>query len=95
MKRKGLVNKYQEVFDKQLEDGIIEEVKVNPFDYDSHIWIPHRPVIRTEEQVTTKIRPVFNCSLKTDKTLPAAYPGIDLMGSILKLLFFILEQINL
>ena len=40
------------------------------------------------EQVTTKIRPVFNCSLKTNKELPsineAAYTGIDLMGSILK-----------
>ena len=92
LKRKGLVNKYQEVFDKQLEDGIIEEVKVNLSDYDNHFWIPHRPVIRTEEQVTTKIRPVFNCSLKTDKALPslneAAYPGIDLMGSILNLLFY-------
>ena len=87
-----VVNKYQEVFDKQLEDGIIDEVKVNPSNYDNHIWIPHRPVIRTEEQVTTKIRPVFNCSLKTEETLPslneAAYPGIDLMGSVLKLLFF-------
>ena len=41
LKRKGLANKYQGVFDKQLEDGIIEEVKVNPSDYDSHIWIPH------------------------------------------------------
>ena len=65
---------------------------MNPSDYDSHIWIPHRPVIRTGEQVTTKIRPVFNCSLKIDKTLPslneAAYLGIDLMGSILKLLFY-------
>ena len=94
----AIVNKYQEVFDKQLEDGIIKEVKMNPSDYDSHIWIPHRLVIRTEEQVTTKIRPVFNCSLKTDKILPslneAAYPGIDLMGSILKLLFY-LEQIKL
>ena len=92
LKRKGLVNKHQEVFDKQLEDGIIEEVKVNPSDYDNHIWIPHRPIIRTEEQVTSKIRPVFNCSLKSDKALPslneAAYPGIDLMGSILKLLFY-------
>ena len=92
LKRKRLVNKYQEVFDKQLDDGIIEKVKVNPSNYDNHIWIPHRPVIRTEEQVTTKIRPAFNCSLKTDKALPslneAAYPGIDLMGSILKLLFY-------
>ena len=42
--------------------------------------------------MTTKIRPVFNCSLKTNKELPslneAAYTGIDLMGSILKLLFY-------
>ena len=49
-------------------------------------------MIKTEEQVTTKIRPVFNCSLKTKKELPslneAAYTGIDLMGSILKLLFY-------
>ncbi|XP_050687354.1 uncharacterized protein LOC126980939 [Eriocheir sinensis] len=92
LKRKGLINKYQEVFDKQLEDGIIEEIKVKPSDYDKYVWIPHRPVIKMEEQVTTKIRPVFNCSLKTNKELPslneAAYPGIDLMGSILKLLFY-------
>ena len=92
LKQKGLTAKYQEVFYKQLEDGIIEEIKVSPSDYDKHVWIPHRPVIRMEEQVTTKIRPVFNCSLKTNKELPslneAAYPGIDLMGSLLKLLFY-------
>ena len=92
LNKNGLVKKYEEVFDKQLEDGIIEEIKVNPSDYNEFTWIPHRPVIRTEAQVTTKIRPVFNCSLKTSKDLPslneAAYTGIDLMGSILKLLFY-------
>ena len=92
LKRKGLVSKYQEVFDKQLDDDIIEEIQVSPSEYSNYVWIPHRPVIKTEEQVTTKIRPVFNCSLKTNKDLPslneAAYPGIDLMGSILKLLFY-------
>ena len=92
LRKKGLTDKYQEVFDRQLADGIIEQIKVTPNNYDKHIWIPHRPVIKMEEQVTTKIRPVFNCSLKTDKDLPslneAAYPGIDLMGSILKLLFY-------
>ena len=92
LRKKGIVSKYEEVFDKQLEDGIIEEIKVDPSSYEDHTWIPHRPVIRTDAQVTTKIRPVFNCSLKTSKNLPslneAAYPGIDLMGSILKLLFY-------
>ena len=92
LQRKGLLNEYQEVFDKQLDDGIIEEITVDPTQYKKYVWIPHRPVIKTEEQVTTKIRPVFNCSLKTQKELPslneAAYTGIDLMGSILKLLFY-------
>ncbi|XP_068206211.1 uncharacterized protein [Palaemon carinicauda] len=31
--KKGLIDKYQEVFDKQLEDGVIEEIKVNSSDY--------------------------------------------------------------
>ena len=92
LNKKGLVSKYEGVFDKQLEDGIIEEIQVNPSEYNNYTFIPHRPVIRTEEQITTKIRPVFNCSLKTRKELPslneAAYTGIDLMGSILKLLFY-------
>ena len=48
--------------------------------------------MKMEEQVTTKIRPVFNCSLKTNKELPslneAADPGVDLMNNILQLLFY-------
>ncbi|XP_068215541.1 uncharacterized protein [Palaemon carinicauda] len=91
LNRKGL-SKYEEVFDNQLKDGILEEMNVSPSDYDNYTWIPHRSVIRTDKQVTTKIRPVFNCSLKTYKELPslneAAYSGIDLMGSIFKLLFY-------
>ena len=92
LKRKNLLENYQAVFDQQLDDGIIEEIEVKPAQYDEKIWIPHRPVIKMEEQVTTKIRPVFNCSLKTNKDLPslneAAYPGVDLMNSILQLLFY-------
>ena len=71
---------------------MIDEINVSPSSYDDYTWIPHRPVIKTEEQVTTKIRPVFNCFLKTSKELPslivAAFTGIDLMGSILKLLLY-------
>ena len=93
LNKKGLIKKYEEIFDNQLEDGIIEEIKVHPSNYNNYTWIPHRPVIRIAEQVSTKIRPVFNCSLKTNKELPsineAAYTGIDLMGSILKLLFYL------
>ena len=90
LQKQNLVESYEEVFDKQLETGIIEEKEVSPQDYENYTWIPHRPVIKTEEQITTKIRPVFNCSLKTAKDSPslneAAYPGIDLMSSLLKLM---------
>ena len=60
LRNKNLVAKYEAVFDQQLADGIIEEIKIDPSEYKTKIWIPHRPVIKMEEQVTTKIRPVFN-----------------------------------
>ena len=92
LNNKGLKDRYEAVLDQQLADGIIEEIKVKPSEYNNKIWIPHRPVIKMDEQVTTKIRPVFNCSLKTNKELPsineAAYTGIDLMNNILELLFY-------
>ena len=53
------------------------------------IWIPHRPVIRNESNITTKIRPVFNCNLEIGKAPSlneAAFPGIDLTNNLLSLL---------
>ena len=92
LNNKGLKDRYEAVLDQQLADGIIEEISVKPSEYHQKIWIPHRPVIKLDEQVTTKIRPVFNCSLKTNRELPsineAAYTGIDLMNNILDLLFY-------
>ncbi|MEL6606441.1 MAG: hypothetical protein AAFP20_24885, partial [Cyanobacteria bacterium J06614_10] len=62
----GLFSAYQEVFYQQLQEGIIERIQVSYRDLDNFVWIPHRPVIKADTQVTTKIRPVFNCSLKVD-----------------------------
>ena len=58
---------YQVVFSQQLADDIIEEIDVHHADYHKFIWILHRPVIKTDTDTTTKICPVFNCSLKTNK----------------------------
>ena len=67
------------MFEKQFSDGIIEEIKVSPSDYDQHIWVPSRQVI--------------NCSLKTNKELlslnEAADPGVDLVGIYLEIAFFL------
>ena len=85
---KGLLSSYQKVFRGQLEDGIIEKIDVSPEDFGNYVWIPHRPVIKTEPNTTTKIRPVFNCSLKVDSKPSlneAAFAGVNLMGDIMKL----------
>ena len=58
--KKGLIKKYEEIFDNQLKDGIIEEIKVHPSNYNNYTWIPHRPVIRTAELVTNK-KQIKNC----------------------------------
>ena len=88
LEKQNLLKDYADVF-RQQEEGITERIEVSPDEFNNYIWIPHRPVIRTETQVTTKIRPVFNCSLKTQGRLSlneASYSGINLMGDLFKLL---------
>ena len=86
----GKLNEYSEGFKKMLSDGVLEEIQVNPADYKNFIWIPHRPVFKSDEQATTKMRPVFNCSLKSKWGTPslneASYAGVNLMGDMLELI---------
>ena len=63
--RKNKLEAYNEVFFQQKKGGIIERWKIQPEEFEKFIWIPHRSVIKNSEQVTTKVRLVFNCSLKT------------------------------
>ena len=51
-------------FLQQDQDNIIERFEVEPEYYKHFKWLPHRPIIRSADQITTKIRPVFNFSLK-------------------------------
>ena len=88
LEKQNIANAYEEVLEQQESLGIIEPVNQKTSD---QIWIPHRPVIRNEANVTTKIRPVFNCSLKMGKASSlneAAFPGIDLMNNLLSLLLY-------
>ena len=87
----GINEQYLRVFEEQLAMDIIEEIPIDSnFDFKNHVWIPHRPIHRVDPLVnSTKIRPVFNASLKI-KDLPslneAAFAGIDIMNSLLGLL---------
>ena len=81
--RTGDLDRYNQVFFEQLNHNIIEEFDCVPKDFSKYIWLPHRPVYKDEEQSTSKIRPVFNCSLKTRKDKPslneASYSGVNIM----------------
>ena len=62
-------------------------LKIQPEKFEKFIWIPHRPVIKNTELVTTKIRPASSYSLKTLANYSlneAAYPGINLIKILLK-----------
>lgn len=72
-------------------EGIIEQINFAPDRVEDHIWIPHRHVFKSEDHTTTKVRPAFNCSLKTNGTPSlneAAYPDINFVGNMLELLLF-------
>ena len=88
LENQNIETDYEKVFDQQEELGIIEPVSER---VTGQVFIPHRPVIRTDEHTTTKIRPVFNCSLKVGKAPSlneAAFPGVDLMNNLLSLLLY-------
>ena len=90
LEKDNLMDDYIKVFKQQEEEGIIERIEVDPQKYADYTWIPHRPIIKTEQQVTTKIGPVFNCSLKTHNSPSlneTAYPGVNLMTDMTKLIF--------
>ena len=46
----------RKIFDKQLENGIIGEIKVHPSNYSRYTWIPHN------EPLNTCLILVVNCS---------------------------------
>ena len=66
LENQNFVEAYEDVFNQQEALGIIEPIEKR---VPSQIWIPHRPVIRVDEHNTTKIHPVFNCSLKIESLL--------------------------
>ena len=85
-----IASDYYSIFSEMLNSGIIEKLPF-PFDIKNHKFITHRPVVRLNDDLvtSTKIRPVFNCSLKIGKSPSlnqAAVPTPDLMNSLLFLL---------
>ena len=70
-----IFNQGTEDFLEQEKEGIIERYNISPEKYGNYIWILHRPVIKDDDLTTTKIRPVFNCSLEV-KNAPSLNEAI-------------------
>ena len=76
LKKQNIADAYEDVFNQQEALGIIEPVKQR---VPEQIWIPHRLVLWNEDNVTIKIRPVFNCSLKMGKAPSLRLPLLELI----------------
>lgn len=93
-----LFDAYNSVFEQQLSDGILEEIDLSKINVYNNVWIPHRPIVKTDLQVTFKVRPVLNCSLKIGNKPSlnqASYPGVDILTSLLTLLLMIRTNLYL
>jgi len=85
----NLYKDYNNVIQQYLNENILEPISLENINLNDHVFIPHRPVVKTEDNVTTKVRIVLNCSIKVGNSTSlneAAYPGIDLVNNLLKLL---------
>lgn len=47
---------------RQEDEGISERIQVDPRHFTHYTQIPHRPVVKMNDQSSTKIRLVFNCA---------------------------------
>jgi len=88
----NLLNDYSQVFKNQVKEGILERININPHELNNFTFVPHRPVIRKDQQVTTKIRPVLNCSFTPSKEIPSlnssVFCGVNMFNSLLRLIMY-------
>lgn len=88
LQSKGLLKAYQNVFDQQEKEGIIERIPI-PSEDSGFVFVPHRAVVKQTVQSTTKVRPVFNCSLRSSgqpSLNDAAFVGENLLEEMFSLL---------
>jgi hypothetical protein len=89
LESQNLLSRYNEILKEQLKEGVIERIYVKPEHYENFVWTPHRAVIKDCEITTSKLRIVYNCSMKinNDPSInDASYPGVNMLASLTKLL---------
>ena len=88
LKNAGKLGQYNSVLEEQLSMGFIEEVKNEPFKKEGCHYLTHRAVYR-DDSATTKLRIVYNCSLKGPNSISlndCLIQGPNLVSDLVKIL---------
>ena len=84
-----LLEKYDEIIQEQLAEGIIEKVTDEP--KGKEFYIPHKPVMR-ESAESTKIRIVFNGSARANERSPSLNDCLETGPPLQNLLWNVLVR---
>lgn len=85
----GLIDKYDEIIQEQLTEGIVERVVDEP--NERVFYIPHKPV-KKETAVTTKLRIVFDASAKPSEDSPSLNECLETGPPLQNLLWNVLVR---
>ena len=85
----GMVDKYDEIIQEQLAEGIVERVVDEP--KQRVFYIPHKPVVR-ETAATTKLRIVFDVSAKPSEGGPSLNDCLETGPPLQNLLWDVLVR---
>ena len=84
-----LLEKYDNIIQKQLAEGIVERVVETP--KDREFYIPHKPVIK-ETAETTKVRILFDASAKENEQSPSLDDFLETGPALQNLLWNVLVR---
>ena len=62
LEKRNLNKAYNDIFHQQETEEVIEKIEITLQDLQKYIWIPHRLVVKSDQQLTMKIRSIFSCS---------------------------------
>lgn len=85
----GMIDKYDQVIQEQLAQGIVERVVEEP--KERICYIPHKPVLR-ESAATTKLRIVFDASAKPSEGGPSLNECLETGPPLQNLLWNVLVR---
>lgn len=87
LEKKGLFDRYGEIFQEWEREGIIERVPESEMENPSH-YLPHRPVVKPDS-LSTKVRPVYDAAAR-ERNSPSLNQCLEKGPNLMELIPIIL-----